>query len=189
MKKYFLIFVLIGFLWGNFLFSANRLKGFWNDSSLTFKIKSAFYRSPIVSAWRIGVKTKRGVVTLYGRAKSEKEKREAERIVRRFKSVKDVINRIEVRTSRPSEVFKTTKEEKRSWWRKVSDYAITGQVKTAFLFNRNLKGARIKVTSRNGVVFLEGTVGSKKQKDLAGKIAQGVLGVKKVENLLHINSQ
>jgi hyperosmotically inducible protein len=187
LKKAFILLLIVFFV-GTIGYSESRIKGFWNDSTITFKIKSAFYRSPIVSAWRIGVKTKKRIVTLYGRAKTKEEKEEAERIARSFRSVKDVINKIEVKTSRPSEIFKTTKEEKRSWWRKISDYTITGQVKTAFMFNKNLRPLHIDIITKNGVVFLEGRVPSKNVKKLAEEVANGVLGVKKVENLLKINN-
>lgn len=68
-----------------------------DDSAITTKVKAGFVTDKAVSALGIGVETHKGVVQLSGFAQSTDEIRQAERIARQVKGVKDVRNDIFLR--------------------------------------------------------------------------------------------
>jgi len=64
----------------------------------------------------------------------------------------------------------------------VEDTAITTKVKAKIIDSEALDGMDIDVTTKEGVVMLEGIVTTPEMRDLAGKLAMGVEGVKSVQN-------
>jgi hyperosmotically inducible protein len=70
----------------------------------------------------------------------------------------------------------------------IDDTAITTKVKTAVLAEPGLKTLKIDVDTKNGVVTLAGSVDTAALKERATEIAQGVSGVKSVENNLTVKS-
>lgn len=68
----------------------------------------------------------------------------------------------------------------------LNDAWLDGKVETAFALNRHLNPFRIDTEVENGTVYLDGTVESDVDRDLAGQIAQSVDGVNKVENRLQV---
>lgn len=65
-----------------------------------------------------------------------------------------------------------------------SDLWIKSQLATTYALNEHLNPLDIDVEVKDGVVTLSGVVENDVEKDLAGEIAKGVEGVKKVENNL-----
>jgi hyperosmotically inducible protein len=70
---------------------------FIDDTAVTTKVKAAFVADKVVSALNISVESDKGVVTLGGVAKTQEEKRQAERIARQTSGVRAVRNNIVVR--------------------------------------------------------------------------------------------
>jgi hyperosmotically inducible protein len=68
----------------------------------------------------------------------------------------------------------------------LTDTAITAQVKTKLLANRNVPGTDIEVNTDEGTVTLSGTVRSGAEKDLADCITKHSKGVEKVNNELTV---
>jgi len=66
----------------------------------------------------------------------------------------------------------------------VDDAAITAKVKTALLADPEISGLKINVDTAEGAVRLKGEVKSVALFMKAGSIAEGVAGVKSVENQL-----
>lgn len=64
----------------------------------------------------------------------------------------------------------------------VDDSAITAQVKSGFVSNKNVAAASIKVETLQGVVMLSGFAKSENEKASAETVAKNVKGVKSVEN-------
>ncbi|HWW21694.1 MAG TPA: BON domain-containing protein [Steroidobacteraceae bacterium] len=64
----------------------------------------------------------------------------------------------------------------------VSDTAITAKVKSSFVGDERLKGSHIKVVTTNGVVTLTGTAPTSDSKSAAEELAQGVKGVRSVDD-------
>lgn len=71
---------------------------------------------------------------------------------------------------------------------KLGDAAITAKVKTALIGEPGLKALQIDVDTSNGVVTLTGSVDSAQNLDRATQIAQGVEGVKSVDNRLNVKA-
>lgn len=68
----------------------------------------------------------------------------------------------------------------------MRDAWVDGKVETAFTLNRHLNPFAIDTEVENGTVYLDGTVESDVDRDLAGEIAKSVEGVDKVENRLKV---
>ncbi len=68
----------------------------------------------------------------------------------------------------------------------VDDSVISTTVKSRMIGDEFVKARHIDVDVLNGVVFLIGVVESDSQKRMAGDIARGVDGVRKVENQLSV---
>ncbi len=73
-----------------------KVKRVSKDTSITTKVKAKFAEDSDVSAMRIHVKTKGGIVTLTGKAKSAEEASKAEDIAKNTEGVKSVTNNIKV---------------------------------------------------------------------------------------------
>ncbi len=72
---------------------------------------------------------------------------------------------------------------------RVDDAAITAKVKTAMIGEPGLKALQIDVDTANGVVTLSGAVDTPQNLERATQVAQGVEGVKSVENRLNLKSR
>jgi hyperosmotically inducible protein len=70
----------------------------------------------------------------------------------------------------------------------IEDGAITAKVKTALLADPDVKGLKIDVDTKNGVVTLSGTVEKNANLDKAVTIARNTEGVKSVENQLIVKA-
>ena len=68
----------------------------------------------------------------------------------------------------------------------IGDAAVTAKVKTALLADDNVKGLQIDVDTKDGVVTLNGTADTQANMSKAQTIAQGIEGVKSVENKLAV---
>jgi hyperosmotically inducible protein len=68
----------------------------------------------------------------------------------------------------------------------VSDSWLTAKTKIALFADNRVSGTQVNVETKNGVVSLRGTVDSAAAKAAAGEIAQGIDGVKSVQNNLQV---
>ncbi|MBL4742089.1 BON domain-containing protein [Idiomarina aquatica] len=64
----------------------------------------------------------------------------------------------------------------------LSDAQITAKVKTALFDNGGIDSANVSVETRDGTVYLSGTLASDNDVETAGQLAAGVEGVEDVEN-------
>lgn len=64
----------------------------------------------------------------------------------------------------------------------IGDAAITAKVKTALLADPDVKGLQIEVDTKDGAVLLTGTADNESNVAKAATIAQGIEGVKSVDN-------
>jgi len=70
--------------------------------------------------------------------------------------------------------------------RAAADKELAGRVKAALGAERTLNAHGIDVVASNGAVTLFGTAETRMKREIAGKVAAGVEGVKSVENKLAI---
>ncbi|MEX1669910.1 BON domain-containing protein [Zhongshania guokunii] len=73
------------------------------------------------------------------------------------------------------------------WQGKTNDAWLDGKIETALMLNSELNNFEIDTKVDKSKVLLTGTVNSEIEKDLAGKIAENVEGVKSVNNELNVD--
>ncbi len=119
----------------------------------------------------IKIESKNGAVTLTGTVSEESHKSLAQETVASLPGVKSVDNSLEVKGMPPAE---------------NSDAWISMKVKTMLLFHRSVS-AMTEVTTKDGIVTLQGNATSQAQKDLTAEYAKDVEGVKDVNNEMTVS--
>ena len=125
----------------------------------------------------IGVHTRAGVVTLFGMVGSERERRSAVGAVRQVPLVRGVVNELQVVA--PSE--RPAVEQQ--------DAELRPQVERRLASEGGLAGAGIDVNVSNGVVWLEGDVGGRRDRLRAITLARTTRGVRGVRAALDVGSE
>jgi osmotically-inducible protein OsmY len=144
-----------------------------SDAWLVAKVKSTllFHRS--VSA-KTEVDVKDGIVTLKGAAASPAQRELTTEYVKDIEGVKDVRNEMTVAG--------VAEEQNRSIGDKIDDSSITAQVKMTLLYHRSTSAINTRVTTKDGIVTLQGKARNTAELDLATKLANDVKGVNSVVN-------
>lgn len=153
------------------------------DSGVTVKVKGKLAGDDTVKAHQIDVTTHDKVVTLSGTVNSEEERDRALRLARETEGVVDVQDRLVVRTS---DVTGDAPDTDRSLGRVMDDAGITAAVKARLLDDPTVRGLKIDVDTREGVVYLTGTVRSDQERERAMDIARGTEHVRDVQASLRI---
>lgn len=159
----------------------------FEDASITAKVKSQLLWNSATSGLDISVKTDNGEVTLTGEVNSNAEASLARQIAlntRGVRSVKHVLNIN--KQSVTDTVTGTAKRTAEIAGHAIADTWITTKVKSALLYNRNVDGTAVEVHTKDGVVMLDGALSSAKEHAHAVDIAQGIIGVKRVESAIDI---
>jgi osmotically-inducible protein OsmY len=141
------------------------------DAAVDRKIESAAkasYNYRTVLDDKVDVKAREGVVTLTGTVTDPDHFELAENTVRDLPGVLQVDNQIQVVPPAPEH----------------SDGWIATKVRTKLLLKGNVSAVDTKVTVKDGVVTLTGTVTDPAQKELTSAYVQEVEGVKSVDNRL-----
>ena len=103
---------------------------------------------------------------LTGEVADERAKEMAEREIRSIDGVQSVANELQIA---PISTYSV----------RSNDALISTKVKASFVDTKDLYGSAFKVITENGVVFLMGRV-TQREGNLAGEVARGVNGVRKV---------
>jgi osmotically-inducible protein OsmY len=148
------------------------------DARLRAKVQAALLFHRDVSATRTRVLVQDGTVTLQGEADNPAQKNLTAAVAKDVDGVVHVVNQMTV----AKDPHKRQKEIKR----KIDDASITAQLKMALLFNRGTSALATKVTTHAGVVTLSGKAQTQAEKELASRIAQGIDGVKQVQNRMQV---
>jgi osmotically-inducible protein OsmY len=80
-------------------------------------------------------------------------------------------------------------EDRRSADEQIEDTVTLSRVKTALLASGETDGTRIAVDVFRGRVQLDGAVSSEAERDAATRVAEGVDGVRSVENNLELRPE
>jgi osmotically-inducible protein OsmY len=140
-----------------------------SDSGINAAIESDLRTAKGVSPDSIDVTTSQGIVTLSGSADNLLSKDRALRVAESIRGVLSVINRIAVTpVSRPDE-------------------DIQKDVQIALRQDPATESYQVTVAVKNAIATLSGSVGSSAESQLATRIADGVKGLKEVQNNLTIN--
>ena len=153
------------------------------DVGITTKVKSSFVSDDLVKAAQIEVTTNNGVVTLTGNVDDAKTKDRALELAR---ATKGVVNVVDMISARRASGGGDAPEPDRTIGEAVTDTGITMSVKSRLLDDPLVKGLKIDVDTRDGVVFLTGSVGSDAEKDKAIQLTKDTKGVLEVKSNLTI---
>ena len=153
------------------------------DLGITTQVKSNFVKDDMVKAAQIEVATSNGVVTLTGNVDDEATKNRALELARGTKGVVKVVDMI---AARQASGGGDAPEPDRTIGEAVTDSGITMSVKSRLLEDPQVKGLKIDVDTRDGVVFLTGSVGSDVEKEKAIQLTKDTKGVREVKANLTI---
>lgn len=146
------------------------------DSDITDNVKSKISADQTTAGSNIGVSTNRGIVTLTGNVQTEAEADAAIENANSVSGVKDVdSDKLMVKDS--SQPY--------------NDAYITAKVKGSFIREKLFDDKPIAVTTihvetKDGMVFLTGSVKNKAQETTAIRLAKEIKGVKSVESKLEV---
>jgi len=142
-----------------------------DDGTIAASIKAGLLDNKDTSSMSINVESYKGTVQLSGFVGSQKEKDTAGKVAGDVTGVKKVINSLSL-------------APKTSMGTKLDDTVMTGKVKAALMDDAEVKSMQINVETKDGVTQLAGFVTDEAMRQRAGKVAAGVSGVKKLENVL-----
>jgi osmotically-inducible protein OsmY len=148
------------------------------DPVITAKVKAQLMADEAVRSTDINVDTKDGVVTVTGTVETQEAKDHAMRLASETRGVKGVVDMISVKVAAQQG---DAPEPDRTMGERIDDATITMRVKTQLLDDPAVKGMKIDVDTRDGVVFLTGTARSEAEKDKAIEIARHTQGVRDVQ--------
>jgi len=149
-----------------------------NDARITGMIKSKLAVDDRVRASEINVDTANGVVTLTGNVDSQEARDHAMTLARETSGVREVKDMMSVRSGSATG---DAPEPSRTAGERIDDAGITMRVKARLLDDPGVKGLQIDVDTRDGVVFLTGSVPSDTEKHKAIELARTTEGVKDVQ--------
>jgi osmotically-inducible protein OsmY len=162
------------------------------DLWLTAKIQSKFFLDDAVKGHEINVNTNEAVVTLEGRVENEAQRRQAIALARSTEGVKDVVDRLTVAPADagPGTPGATAPGARRDvdTDMKRPDEWITMKIQSKYFLDTTVKGRKIDVETKSGVVTLTGTVGTEAEKKQAAEMARETEGVTRVVNQLTISA-
>ena len=150
----------------------------WTDTGITTNVKAKFMADDLVKSSQIEVATKNGVVTLTGNVDSAAAKKQALELAKATTGVKSVVDMISARQASGSG---NAPDPSRTMGEVVTDAGITMSVKSQLLDDPLVKGLKIDVDTREGVVYLTGSVGSDAERQQAIQLAKKTNGVRDVQ--------
>ena len=148
------------------------------DATITGMIKTKLAADSRVRASEINVDTTNGVVTLTGNVDGQEARDAAMKLARDTSGVSDVKDMISVRSGTASG---DAPDPKGTLGERIDDAEITMRVKARLLDDALVKGLQIDVDTRDGVVFLTGSVGSDAERQKAIQLARDAKGVRDVQ--------
>lgn len=181
-----LLFLLV---WGAYRYYEDRelpiVGGSFDDAATLASVKAALALHRDLAGRPISVRSRKGVVTLSGEVASDAERKEAEGIAASVVGIERIENLMAVNP----DLFGQRVGEGRSLGQRLDDVSLAAKVKAALALHKDLKGADITVTARNGTVYLEGAVENREHEETATRRASAVIGVEKVESRLELDGR
>jgi hyperosmotically inducible protein len=151
-----------------------------DDGRITSTIQSKFFLDDRVKGRRIDVDTRDGIVTLRGQVASEEERAQALSLARATDGVQRVEDALSVNPSAGAAAPDATIGQQ------LDDAAVTTKIQAKFFLDRDIKQGGMDVTTKDGVVLLDGTVPSQEAKDRALTIVRDTDGVVQVIDRLRV---
>lgn len=175
MRKLFLthiLFLIAAFFIGNsYAITVKQVGQVADDTAITAQIKAQYAQDKLLDSFDIHVATKQNIVYLSGTVETDMQYEKAVTIAESTDSVDDVnANGLKVKDSKSP----------------LSDTLITAKIKGLILKDKTLNTATrnsdVSVETKDGVVYLSGTVSSSDQKNYIQKLVKSVKNVKNVNS-------
>ena len=158
---------------------------------ITTKIQAQYFADADVKPWNVDVTTSSGgIVTLEGTVDSAEAKAEAVRIARETDGVSRVDDRLKVEAdARRTDTAATDADKKAGDPSGIDrpDAWLTAKIQAKYFIDDEVKARNIDVDTRNGVVTLNGSVGSEAERRQAVAIARNTDGVRDVTDNLRVD--
>jgi osmotically-inducible protein OsmY len=176
-------------LWGGYRYYENQelpiVGGSLDDAANLASVKAAFALHRDLAERPISVRSRKGVVTLSGQVASDAEKEEAGDIAASVVGIERIENLMAVNPELTPELTDDeVANRRRSLGQRLDDVSLAAKVKASITLHKELKGLDIMVRARDGTVYLEGTVETPEQSEIASRRASVVTGADRVENEL-----
>lgn len=151
-----------------------------SDAWIAWKIRYQLLTHANVSFSDTQIDVQKGIVTLKGTAENLAQKELTTVFAKSIEGVKSVDNGIIVQVA-AADAKKTVAES-------IDDASITTQVKYALLSHKSTSALKTTISTEEGVVVITGIAANAAEKNLVGKLAQGIRGVKSVSNNMTVKS-
>ncbi len=158
--------------------AAGKTGAYLDDSAITAEIKAVLLREKGIDSGDISVATTGGHVTLNGKVETKEQKYKALGLVHSVEGVKSVSSNLIVTGD--------GKPKENSFF---DDVAITAAVKKALFEEKGINSTDISVTTRNGMVYLGGSVRNAEELGKVLNLVWSVEGVRSVESDLIISGK
>jgi osmotically-inducible protein OsmY len=149
------------------------------------KIQAQYFLDDDIRPWNIDVTTAGGVVTLEGAVDDAEAKAEAVRIARATDGVTRVEDRLRVKSAPAAN---TPAESTDAAGLDQPDAWLTAKIQAKYFLDDEVKGRRIDVDTRNGIVTLKGAVASEAERRQALALARNTDGVRDVTDQLTLDA-
>ena len=150
-----------------------------DDALVTARVQSKFFVDDRVKGRRINVDSRGGVVTLTGEVADEEERAQALLLARTTAGVTRVEDYLTVAPAAPAPAPQPARAA-------IDDATLTTTIQAKYFVDTTVKGSTIEVSSRDGVVLLQGTVATEAARQQALAIAQKTDGVIQVIDRLTV---
>lgn len=171
-------------------------KGFGRDERIERAVVSALRAHAVTEARDIAVEVERGVVDLYGDVDNAYERSAADTVAASVRGVRQVNNRLTVTTDDewlsfnpyvdewPANTYVWYDPRRRRVW--TEDTALVREVREQLKWSPYVEADKIQVTAHDGVIVLEGTVDTDRQRRVARANAMAS-GAAQVVDRLEVN--
>jgi osmotically-inducible protein OsmY len=171
---------------------AARAAALLDDARITSTIQSKYFLDETVKGRHIDVDASHSVVTLHGEVASDAERAQALRLARNTDGVQRVEDALSVNPALASSASappaSPPAEGSPTVGQRVDDATITTKIQAKYFLDRDVKVGGMDVTTKDGVVMLEGTVATQAAKDRAIELARETEGVIQVVDRLQVRT-
>jgi osmotically-inducible protein OsmY len=151
------------------------------DAWITAKIQSKYFLDDEVKGHEINVDTAAGRVTLRGEVENDAQRRQAVALARNTDGVASVNDELRVVPDGAEEPHRDGDVAER-----VADGWITTKIQSKYFLDDQVKGSKLDVDTKDGVVTLTGELESTEARQAAEVIARETQGVKRVINRIAV---
>ncbi len=170
------------------------------DGVITSDVRNKITEDERLRGLILDVKTQNGIVTVSGKAHSQDEIDRAIELARNTPGVVSANSLMKIDSASTSDALTPTPEDRKTIVEKgqkeldeaadiSGDARIENEVKSKFAADDMIKSRNIRITSKDGIVTLQGTVRTSEEQDEAVRLANSVSGVKEVRSALIIDTK